>query len=270
MGSGIAQICALSGIEVRLNDIGAEILERALSKIKSELEKGVQRGKILEADIVQALKRIVTTTEISEAVNGVDFVIEAVPEDLELKRQVFASLDSAVPQHATLATNTSSISITKIASVTRRPESVVGMHFFNPPHLMKLVEIVRGDKTSDRAVADATRLAERLGKTCVVSADRPGFIVNRLLMPFLNEAAHCLMEGVASEKDIDAAVKLGLNHPMGPFELADFIGIDTIVSILEYMEDETGQAKYRPCPLLKDMVKAGKLGRKSREGFYTY
>jgi len=270
MGTGIAHVCATSGFSVIIYDIGPEFLDRAMAKIRAELQRAVQKGKLSEGDAAQALGRISTATDLSDAARDVDFVIEAVPEDLGLKRQVFLKLDELAPKEAILATNTSSISISRLASVTKRPAKVVGMHFFNPPHVMKLVEVVKGEKTSDQTVEAVRWLAERLGKTWVLSADRPGFIVNRLLIPFLNEAALCLMDGVASARDIDTAVKLGLNHPMGPLELADLIGIDTAVSILEYMLRETGDSKYRPCQLLKTMVGEGKMGRKSGSGFYSY
>ncbi len=270
MGSGIAQICAVSGVSVTIYDIAPDYLEKAISKIKGELEKAMQRGKISQAEATEVLRRISTANELSQAARDADFVIEAVPEDMDLKQEVFSKLDAAAPKQAILATNTSSISVTQLASATNRPAKVVGMHFFNPAHVMKLVEVIRGEKTSDATVQSVRGLAEKLGKTCVLSADRPGFIVNRLLTPFLNEAAFCLMQRIASPKDIDTAVKLGLNHPMGPLELADFVGIDTVVSILEYMLRETGDSKYRPCPLLKTMIDAGKIGRKAGSGFYSY
>jgi len=270
MGAGIAQACAVAGYRVAMNDIGEAYLQKGMEAIRSSLKKGVERGKLTREHADAAVARIRTTLDLAEAVKEADVVIEAVPESIELKKQVFKELDESSPKGAVLATNTSSFSITEIASVTRRPDRVIGMHFFNPVPIMNLVEVIRGASTSDQTVQLVRDLATRLGKTPVNVNEAPGFVVNRLLAPFLNEAMFCLMEGTAEAKDIDTAIKLGLNHPMGPLELADFVGLDTTLAILDYMHKETGDPKYRPCLLLRKMVRAGHLGRKSGRGFYDY
>ena len=270
MGAGISQVCAVAEYEVAIEDIGEAYLKKGMEAIRSSLRKGVERGKLTQEQADAAMARIRTTLDLADAVKEADVVIEAVPENIELKKQVFQELDDSSPRDAILATNTSSFSITEIASATRRPDRVVGMHFFNPVPIMNLVEVVRGASTSDQTIQLARDLATRLGKTPVDVNEAPGFVVNRLLAPFLNEAMFCLMEGTAEAKDIDTAVKLGLNHPMGPLELADLVGLDTTIAILEYMHKETGDPKYRPCPLLRKMVRAGRLGRKAGRGFYDY
>jgi len=270
MGAGIAQICAVAGYRVAMRDIGETYLQKGMEAIRSSLRKGVERGKLTQERADAAVARIQTTLDLAEAVKEADVVIEAVPENIELKKQVFKELDESSPEDAVLATNTSSFSITEIASATRKPDRVVGMHFFNPVPVMNLVEVIRGAATSDQTIQLVRDFATRLGKTPINVNEAPGFVVNRLLAPFLNEAMFCLMEGTAEAKDIDTAIKLGLNHPMGPLELADFVGLDTTLAILDYMHKETGDSKYRPCPLLRKMVRAGHVGKKSGKGFYNY
>jgi 3-hydroxybutyryl-CoA dehydrogenase len=270
MGAGIAQVCALAGYRVAMRDVGEAYLQKGMEAIRSSLKKGVERGKLTQERADAAVAGIRTTLNLAEAVKEANVVIEAVPENIELKKQVFKELDELSPEDAILATNTSSFSITEIASATKRPDRVVGMHFFNPVPIMNLVEVIRGASTSDQTIQAVRGLATRLGKTPVEVNEAPGFVVNRLLAPFLNEAIFCLMEGTAEAKDIDTAIKLGLNHPMGPLELADLVGLDTTLAILDYMHEETGDPKYRPCPLLRKMVRAGHLGRKSGRGFYDY
>jgi len=270
MGAGIAQICAVAGYRVAMRDIGEVYLQKGMEAIRSSLKKGVERGKLTQERAEAAVVRIRTTLNLAEAVKEANVVIEAVPENIELKKQVFKELDETSPEDAILATNTSSFSITEIASATRRPDRIVGMHFFNPVPVMNLVEVIRGAATSDQTIQLVRDLATRLSKTPVNVNESPGFVVNRLLAPFLNEAVFCLMEGTADAKDIDTAIKLGLNHPMGPLELADFVGLDTTLAILDYMHKETGDPKYRPCPLLRKMVRAGHVGKKSGKGFYDY
>lgn len=269
MGRGIAHVAALGGFEVGLVDVSEEILQRALGEVRSNLEKGVQLGKVDREQAEQALMRIKTTTDIKVAASDADLVIEAVPEDLELKWQVFRQLDELCPPHTILATNTSAKSITEIGAVTNRQDKVVGMHFFNPVHLMRLVEVVRGLETSDDTCATAEAVARRMGKETVRINEFPGFITSRINALIGNEAFYMLMEGVASAEEIDKALKLGLNHPMGPFELVDLVGLDTRLKVLEYLHQSLGE-KYRPCPLLVKYVKAGRLGRKVGRGVYEY
>ncbi|MHC1579728.1 MAG: 3-hydroxyacyl-CoA dehydrogenase family protein [Candidatus Alkanophagales archaeon] len=270
MGTGIAQVCAQAGYEVGLRDIEDEFVERSISTIKSSLGKLVQKGKISQSDADAIIGRIKGTTDLKEAASDADLVIEAVVENMDVKKQVFKELDEICPEHTILASNTSSLSITEMAAATQRPEKVVGMHFFNPVPVMRLVEIVRGLTTSDETVEVARAFAEKLGKTPVVCKDSPGFIANRIALPSLNEAMFALMEGVAPKEDIDTAMKLGYNWPMGPLELADLVGLDTLLAIFEVFYNEFGDPKYRPCPLLREMVRAGYLGRKTGKGFYEY
>ena len=270
MGNGIAHVAAQHGKHVRLVDLDEAVLERALETIARNMDRQVRKELLSPEERDAALARIETATELARAVSDADMVIEAVPERAELKYQVFEAVDRHVPGHAVLATNTSSISITDIAAHTGRPERVIGMHFMNPVPVMKLVEVIRGLATSDETAAATVGLAEELGKTPVEVNDFPGFVSNRVLMPMINEAIFALMEGVAEAEAIDTVMKLGMNHPMGPLALADLIGLDTCLNILEVLHRELGDDRYRPCPLLRKYVAAGWLGRKSGRGFYAY
>jgi len=270
MGNGIAHVFALGGIDVALVDVSDEAVEAGVTMIRKNLGRQVDKDVISQAEAGEALDLIHTSTDLEKTVSNVDLVVEAVSERAEVKADVFRSIDAAAPPDAILASNTSSISITWIAAQTQRPSNVIGMHFFNPVPVMKLVEIVRGLETSDAVFNTVRSLSERLGKSPVEVSDYPGFVSNRVLMPMINEAVYCVMEGVASVEDIDHVMKLGMAHPMGPLNLADFIGLDVCLSIMEVLHTQLGDDKYRPCPLLRKMVTAGRLGRKSGHGFYTY
>jgi 3-hydroxybutyryl-CoA dehydrogenase len=269
MGSGIAQVFAQTGFSVRLVDVAQPMLDRARGSIAKSLGKFVDKGTLSAADRDAALGRLVTTTGIDE-LGDVDYIVEAIVEQAEAKRALFTSLDAIMRPDVILASNTSSISITLIGAATRRPDKVLGMHFMNPVPLMTLVEMIRGQMTSPETMRTASELCVALGKTPIEAADYPGFIANRILMPMINEAIYALMEGVGTAEAIDSVMKLGMNHPMGPLTLADFIGLDVCLAIMNVLHDGLGDPKYRPCPLLRRMVAAGLLGRKSGQGFYTY
>jgi len=269
MGNGIAQVFAVSGYKVRLRDVGQPQIDRAVSTIQKSLAKFVEKGKLDQEASQAALTSIETTTELGDLADC-DLVIEAIFENFDAKSAAFKELDALLGPDAILASNTSSIDITRLAAVTGRPDKFIGMHFFNPVPLMSLVEIIRGLATSDETYDTIRALAEKLGKTPVQVRDYPGFVSNRVLMPMINEAIFALYEGVASKEDIDTVMKLGMNHPMGPLTLADFIGLDVCLDILHVLYDGFKDSKYRPCPLLVKMVQAGRLGRKTGEGFYKY
>ncbi|MBL8917390.1 MAG: 3-hydroxybutyryl-CoA dehydrogenase [Myxococcaceae bacterium] len=269
MGAGIAQVGLTSGHHVTLVDVSADVVAKAKAGIEKGLGKLVEKGKLADGDRAAALGRLKTASSVLDT-RDVDIAIEAVSENEELKKRIFRDLDAVVRPGGVLATNTSSIPITRIAAVTKRPDAVIGMHFMNPVPLMQLVELIRGAATSDATYAATKALAEKLGKTTVVSKDFPGFIVNRILIPMLNEACFALHEGLASPQDIDTAMKLGTNQPMGPLTLADFIGLDTVLAIAKVLHEGLGDDKYRPSPLLKQYVDAGWLGKKSGRGFFTY
>ncbi|KGR92457.1 3-hydroxybutyryl-CoA dehydrogenase [Ureibacillus massiliensis 4400831 = CIP 108448 = CCUG 49529] len=269
MGSGIAQVCAQAGYEVILNDIKQEFLDRGLNGITKNLGRDVEKGRKTEEEKSLILSRITQSLETKDAFD-VDIVIEAATENMDIKQSIFREIDAIAPMHAILATNTSSLPITEIAAVTERPEQVIGMHFMNPVPVMKLVEIIRGLATTDEVYKAVEEMTTSLGKTPVEVNDFPGFISNRILLPMINEAIYALYEGVATKEAIDDVMKLGMNHPMGPLTLADFIGLDTCLYIMEILHEGLGDSKYRPCPLLRKYVAAGWLGRKSGRGFYVY
>ncbi len=269
MGSGIAQVCAQAGFDVKLNDIKQEFYERGLGAITKNLSRDVEKGRKTEEEKAAILGRITMSLDLQDA-SDVDIIIEAAVENMEVKQSIFKQLDGIAQTHAILATNTSSLPITEIAAVTNRPEQVIGMHFMNPVPVMKLVEIIRGLATTDEVYKAVEEMTVKLAKTPVEVNDFPGFISNRILLPMINEAIYALYEGVASKEAIDDVMKLGMNHPMGPLTLADFIGLDTCLSIMEILHEGLGDSKYRPCPLLRKYVAAGWLGKKSGRGFYIY
>jgi 3-hydroxybutyryl-CoA dehydrogenase len=269
MGNGIAQVFAQAGYAVRLHDIEPAALDRARAAIEKSLAKFVEKGRVAASDRDAALARLHTTAEL-DGLRDVDYVVEAVAENTEAKQALYRQLDALTRPDVILASNTSSISITTLGAATRRPGQVLGMHFMNPVPLMTLVELIRGQATSPESMQVAAELCRKLGKTPVEASDYPGFIANRVLMPMINEAVYALMEGVGTAEAIDTVMKLGMNHPMGPLTLADFIGLDVCLAILEVMHKGLGDPKYRPCPLLRRMVAAGHLGRKSGRGFYSY
>ena len=267
MGSGIAQVAAQAGLAVHLADVDEESLREGLETIEKNLMRSVERERISQEEMDETLARIEPGTEYAA---DADLAIEAVVEVSEVKAEVFRALDERLGEDAILASNTSSISITELAATTGRPERFIGMHFFNPVPLMKLVEVVRGLQTADETFSAVHELAERLGKVPVEVRDFPGFVSNRVLLPMVNEAVYCVMEGVAGPEEVDSVMKLGMNHPMGPLALADLIGLDTCLHIMEVLHEGFGDTKYRPCPLLRRYVAAGRLGRKSGEGFFQY
>ncbi|WP_394218118.1 3-hydroxybutyryl-CoA dehydrogenase [Halobacillus trueperi] len=269
MGAGIAQVFAQAGLNVKMNDMSQDALDQGLAGIEKRLVRAVEKGKMTEEDQKAAYGRLMTTTNLKDA-SDCDLVVEAVVENMDVKVSVFQQLDEITPSHAILATNTSSLPITEIAAATKRPEQVIGMHFMNPVPVMKLVEIIRAIQTSDETYQAIEDMTKKLEKTPVEVEDFPGFVSNRILMPMINEAIYTVHEGVASPVDVDAVMKLGMNHPMGPLTLADFIGLDTCLYIMEVLHEGFGDSKYRPCPLLRKYVKAGWLGKKSGRGFYTY
>lgn len=269
MGSGIVQVAAQAGCEVVMQDIKEEYMERGIRTIAASLQRFVKKGQLSEEEMAVIMRRVTTTTDINQA-KSAQIVIEAATEQLAIKKEIFMKLDQIAPKETVLATNTSSLPVTELAAVTNRPEQVIGMHFMNPVPMMKLVEVIRALQTSDETFDGVMKFAEQLGKKPVAVQDFPGFISNRILMPMINEAVYCLYEGVAEPEAIDEIMKLGMNHPMGPLQLADFIGLDTCLYIMEVLYDGFGDSKYRPCPLLRKYVTAGWLGKKSGRGFYVY
>ena len=269
MGGGIAQVAAQAGLQVVLNDLKPELIERGLAVMRKNLTRNVEKGKTSAEEMAAALGRITPSTVLEDAA-GVDLVVEAASENMGIKTQIFQTIDRIAPGHVILASNTSSLPITELAAVTQRPGQVIGMHFMNPVPVMPLVEVIRGIATSDAVYQAVHALAQRMGKTPVEVNDYPGFISNRVLMPMINEAIFCVYEGVATPEAVDSVMKLGMNHPMGPLTLADFIGLDTCLAIMEVLYEGFADSKYRPCPLLRKMVKAGWLGKKSGKGFYEY
>jgi 3-hydroxybutyryl-CoA dehydrogenase len=269
MGSGIAQVAASAGLQVVLNDINPEFVEKGFKSIMKNVSRDVEKGRKSQEEMDLIMSLITLSTDLADA-KDVDIVVEAVIENMQIKSDVFRRLDEISPPHAILASNTSSLPITEIAAVTKRPDKVIGMHFMNPVPVMQLIEVIRGLATSDETFETVEDLSKKLGKTPVLVNDFPGFVSNRILMPMINEAIYCVYEGVATPEAVDDVMKLGMNHPMGPLTLADFIGLDTCLFIMEVLHDGLGDSKYRPCPLLRKYVKAGWLGRKSGRGFYSY
>jgi 3-hydroxybutyryl-CoA dehydrogenase len=269
MGNGIAHVFALKGFEVALVEANKELAEKALATIAKNLDRQAGKGTITAAEKDAAIKRLRPALSCAEA-KGFSFAVEAVPERMELKKRVFLDLDAAAAPGAILATNTSSLPVTEIASVVKDPSRVIGMHFMNPVPVMKLVELIRGLQTSDETYRSVAELARKLGKTPAAAKDFPGFVSNRVLMPMINEAIFCLMEGVSTKEDIDTVMKLGMSHPMGPLQLADYIGLDVCLAVMNVLHEGFADSKYRPCPLLKQMVQAGRLGLKTGRGFYDY
>ncbi len=269
MGRGIAHVAALGGFQTVLNDVSDELLQKAQSRIRQDLHKAVSIGKLTDSDMDAALARLTLDNNLERAAESAELVIEAVPEKMELKLDIFSRLDQACANQAVLASNTSSLSITEMAAATRRPHQFIGMHFFNPVHKMKLVEIIRGLETDDDTFAIAETVSRKMGKDTVEVKESPGFVTSRINALIGNEAFYMLQEGISSARDIDKALKLGLNHPMGPFEMIDLVGLDTRLSILNFLHQTLGE-KYRPCPLLVEYVKAGRLGKKVGKGVYEY
>ncbi|MEK4082920.1 3-hydroxybutyryl-CoA dehydrogenase [Psychrobacillus sp. FSL K6-1415] len=269
MGSGIAQVCAQAGFDVKLNDREQQFYDRGIQTISKNLSRNVEKGRMTEDEKQSVLNKITMSLSIEDA-NDVDLVIEAAVENMEIKQSIFKQLDEIAPAHTILATNTSSLPITEIAAATNRPEQVIGMHFMNPVPVMKLVEIIRGLATSDEVYTAIEEMTKKLNKVPVEVNDFPGFVSNRILMPMINEAIYTLYEGVATKEAIDDVMKMGMNHPMGPLQLADFIGLDTCLYIMEILHEGFGDSKYRPCPLLRKYVKAGWLGKKTGRGFYIH